>query len=94
MKQELKTFYDEENDILYLAREGEENKFVEIQPCVNLEFDKNRQIIGIEIMQASMLLKDVIIPLQTMERLQEWLRKPSAPGQKLRKFSRKSKYLL
>ena len=63
MKQELKTFYDEEKDILYLAKEGEETEFEEIQPGVNLEFDENRQIIGIEIMHASKLLKDVIIPL-------------------------------
>ncbi|MCL0050988.1 DUF2283 domain-containing protein [Dehalococcoidia bacterium] len=54
MKQELKPFYDEENDILYLAREGEESEFVEIQPGVALEFDETRQIIGIEIMQASL----------------------------------------
>lgn len=65
MKQELRTFYDEENDILYLAKEGEEKEFVEIQPGLSLEFDKNQQIIGIEIMQASRLLKEVIIPLQT-----------------------------
>ncbi|MCL0065227.1 DUF2283 domain-containing protein [Dehalococcoidia bacterium] len=56
MKQELKPFYDEENDILYLAREGEESEFVEIQPGVALEFDETRQIIGIEIMQASLQL--------------------------------------
>lgn len=64
MSQELKPFYDESEDILYLAREGEENEFIEIQAGVNLELDENRQIIGIEIMQASKILKGVITPLQ------------------------------
>lgn len=64
MRQELKAFYDEEEDILYLAREGEENEFVEVQPGVNLELDEGHQIIGIEILQASKILKEVITPLQ------------------------------
>ncbi|MFP4642044.1 MAG: DUF2283 domain-containing protein [Dehalococcoidia bacterium] len=63
MKQELKSFYDEENDILYMTREGKENEFVEVQPGIGLEFDENRQIIGIEIMKASKVLKGVISPL-------------------------------
>lgn len=64
MKQGLKAFYDEKEDIVYLAREGEETEFVEVQPGVNLEFDEEHQIIGIEIMQASRVLEEIILPLQ------------------------------
>ena len=63
MKQELKAFYDKEKDVLYIAKEGEEEEFVEIQPGVNLELDKQRQVIGIEIMQASEVLRHIIEPL-------------------------------
>lgn len=64
MKQGLKSIYDEESDILYIAREGEEEEFVEIQPNIAIELDKERQVIGIEIMQASVVLKDILEPLQ------------------------------
>jgi len=63
MKQSLRSFYDEESDILYIAREGEEEEFVEIQPNVNVELDKEQQVIGIEIIGASEVLKDVLEPL-------------------------------
>ncbi len=64
MKPGLKSIYDKESDILYIAREGEEEEFIEIQPNINVELDKERQIIGIEIMQASVILKDILEPLQ------------------------------
>ena len=63
MKQEFKSFYDKEEDILYIAREGEEKEFVEIRPGVNLELDRDDQVIGIEILQASEVLRDIIKPL-------------------------------
>jgi len=64
MKQEKMVFYDEENDIIYIARQGDEEEFVEVQPGINIELNKERQIIGIEIMQASEVLHDVIEPLR------------------------------
>jgi len=64
MKQGLKSIYDEESDILYIAREGEEEEFIEIQPNIAIELDKEHQVIGIEIMQASVILKDILEPLQ------------------------------
>ena len=64
MKQGLKSMYDEENDILYLAREGEEEEFGEIQPNINVELNKEHQVIGIEILRASVVLKDIIEPLR------------------------------
>jgi len=39
-------------------------EFVEIQPNINVELNKERQIIGVEIMQASVILKDITEPLR------------------------------
>ena len=64
MKDELRAFYDQKEDILYLAREGEESEFIEFQPGVNLELDSGKRVIGIEIMEASRVLREVIKPLQ------------------------------
>ncbi len=55
--------YDEKEDILYLAREGEEEEIVELSPGVNIELDSSGELIGVELFKASMLLKDVIKPL-------------------------------
>ncbi len=63
MKQEFKSFYDKQEDILYIAREGDEKEFVEIHPGVNLELDRDAQVIGIEILHASKVLRDIIEPL-------------------------------
>jgi len=52
--------YDEEEDILYLAREGEEEEVVEMSPGVNIELDKSGKLMGVEIFKASHLFKDVI----------------------------------
>jgi len=56
-------FYDEKEDILYLAKEGQEEKVVELAPGVNIELDSLGKLIGVEIFRASKLLKDVIRPL-------------------------------
>jgi uncharacterized protein YuzE len=58
----LKVHYDAEVDVLYLAREGQE-EMVEAYPGLNLELDANGELIGVEILQASLLLKGVIEPL-------------------------------
>lgn len=60
----LKVYYDEEADVLYLARKGREEEVVEVQPGVNLEFDSKGDLIGVEILRASSLLKGVIEPLR------------------------------
>jgi len=59
----LKVHYDAEADVLYLAREGQEEKAVEAYPGLNLEIDAHGELIGVEILQASNLLKEVIGPL-------------------------------
>jgi uncharacterized protein YuzE len=60
----LKVHYDSESDVLYIARPGEEEETVEIQPGVNLELNKNKEIIGIELLNASTIFKEIIEPLR------------------------------
>jgi uncharacterized protein YuzE len=60
MKQGLKVFYDEEQDVLYIAKEGQEQEFIEVQPGINIELDGDRQVVGVEIIKASEILKEVI----------------------------------
>jgi len=64
MKQGLKVFYDEEQDILYIAKEGKEEEFVDVQPGINIELDGNREVVGVEIIKASEVLKEVIEPVR------------------------------
>jgi uncharacterized protein YuzE len=60
----FRVFYDEKEDILYLAKQGQEEEVMEVAPGVNLEFDKGGQLIGVELLNASTLLKDVIKPME------------------------------
>lgn len=57
---EFRVSYDEKEDILYLAKEGMEEEIVEIAPGVNAELDAAGNLLGVEIFEASKLLKDVI----------------------------------
>ncbi len=59
----LRVSYDEEADVLYLAREGEEEVVEEVYPGVSLEYDRDGKLLGIEILQASKALKDISEPL-------------------------------
>ncbi len=60
----LKAFYDEKDDILYLAKEGKEEEVVELYPGVNVELDASGKLIGIEIFRASTLFKDALKPME------------------------------
>ena len=62
--EKLKVFYDREKDVLSIAKEGIEKEFVEVYPGINLELDKTGNFIGIEIMRASSILKDVVEPIR------------------------------
>jgi uncharacterized protein YuzE len=62
---DFKVFYDEKEDILYLAKAGEEAEVVEISPGVNMELDSNGNLIGVELFKASYIFKDV---LKSMEK--------------------------
>jgi len=57
---DFKVFYDEEEDVLYLAKEGEEAEVVEISPGVNMELDNKGNLIGVELFNASYMFKDVL----------------------------------
>lgn len=57
---DFKVFYDEREDILYLSRKGVEEEVVELSPGVNAELDMEGNLIGVEIFNASNLLKDVV----------------------------------
>jgi uncharacterized protein YuzE len=60
LMKDFKIYYDEEEDILYIVRKGEEEEVVEISPGVNVELDKSGNLMGVEIFKASHLFKDVI----------------------------------
>lgn len=56
----FRIYYDEEEDILYLGKEGQEEEIIEISPGVNVELDESGRLIGVEVFKASFLFKDVI----------------------------------
>jgi uncharacterized protein YuzE len=60
MSEDLKIHYDAKEDILYLAKQGEEQEVVELAPGVSIELDSSGNLIGVEVFKASTLLKDVI----------------------------------
>ena len=46
--------YDKGSDSLYIyLKEGEEESFEEIIPGINIELDKNNEILGVEVLKAS-----------------------------------------
>lgn len=61
---EFKVFYDEQEDILYLAQEGQEEEVIELAPGVHMEMDKSGNLIGVEVFRASHLFKDVLKPME------------------------------
>ena len=67
--EDFKVFYDEKEDILYLAKEGQEEDVVELSPMVNIELDSTGQLIGVEVFKASVLFKDVIRSMEKDSRL-------------------------
>ena len=50
--------YDKKSDSLFIyLKEGKEESFEEIAPGINIELDKNNEIIGVEILRASRFMK-------------------------------------
>lgn len=50
--------YDPSSDVLYIAtRKGVEEEFTEVAPGVNVEVDRNGNVLGVEILNASHTLK-------------------------------------
>ncbi|MCG2690886.1 DUF2283 domain-containing protein [Candidatus Parcubacteria bacterium] len=63
MIEDFKVYYDEKEDILYQAKEGEEAEdaeVVELAPGVHAELDSSGNLIGVEVFKASGMFKDVI----------------------------------
>ena len=57
--------YDPKSDVLYMgAKKGIEEEFIEVSPGINVELDSKGQVIGVEILNASKMLKSVVKPLQ------------------------------
>lgn len=57
--------YDSKSDVLYIGlKKGVEEEFVEISPGINVELDSRGKVIGIEILNASKILKPVIKSFQ------------------------------
>lgn len=53
--------YDSQGDVLYLGiKKGEEEEFIEVSPGVNVELNSQREIIGVEILNASKILRPII----------------------------------
>ena len=57
----FKVFYDEEDDILYLGKEGQEEEVIELSTGVNMEIDESGKLIGVEVFKASSLFKTIYI---------------------------------
>lgn len=54
--------YFEENDVLYyLISEGEEEEAIELAPGVTVELNKEKEIIGIEILDASRFMNTFVV---------------------------------
>ena len=61
---DFKIFYDEKEDILYLAKEGQEEEVIELAPGINVELGSGGELMGVEVLNASTVLKDVIKPME------------------------------
>lgn len=56
--------YDEKSDSLFIyLKEGEEESFEEIVPGINIELNKNNEVIGIEILKASRFSENLKKPM-------------------------------
>ena len=56
--------YDAKADAIYIATgKGKEEEFVEIAPGIHVELDRKGRVIGIEILNASHVLKPIAKPL-------------------------------
>lgn len=54
-------YYDKNEDVLSLyLKEGKEDNFVEVSPGVSIEFDQRGDVMGIEILNASRVLKSFL----------------------------------
>ena len=60
--------YDNKADALYIvAKQGLEEEFVEVAPGVNVELNEQGDVIGIEILNASKILRPVYRSVSKLE---------------------------
>lgn len=53
-------YYDKESDVLYFGvKRGAEEEFAEVAPGVSVEMDKDGRAIGVEVLNASQVLKPI-----------------------------------
>jgi uncharacterized protein YuzE len=56
-----KVFFDKDSDILYIVtKKGPEEEFVEVAEGINVELDEKKNVVGIEILNASRFLSPLI----------------------------------
>ena len=56
-----KVFFDKDSDILYIVtKKGPEEEFVEVAEGINVELDEKKNVVGIEILNASRFLSPFI----------------------------------
>lgn len=56
-----RVYFDRGSDVLYImTKKGAEEEFVEVAAGVNVEMDKHKKVIGIEILNASRFLNPFI----------------------------------
>ena len=61
LKKKERVFYDKKSDALwFLIKSGEEEGYKEIAPGISVELGKNGELLGIEILNASKVLKPVL----------------------------------
>ena len=51
--------YDQKSDVFYIGMKGVEEECIEVSPGVNVELNERGKVIGIEILNASRLFRDV-----------------------------------
>lgn len=53
--------YDAKSDVLYFGiKKGAEEEYAEVAPGVNVELDKAGKVIGVEVLNASKVLKPIV----------------------------------
>ena len=61
LKQKKMVHYDKQSDVLYFGvQSGTEEEFIEIAPGVSAELDSKKNVIGIEVLNASKILSPVL----------------------------------
>ena len=58
--------YDKQSDVLYFGvQKGAEEEFAEIAPGIMVEINGKGKVIGVEVLNASKILKPVLKPIQS-----------------------------